>query len=75
MSLKRWLLDGADENTMPDTWMRERLPEYVAYTRQQLDQGRVVTDSKEMGYRAFWEAVAAKREQRAVIRQFGRGRA
>lgn len=58
--LTRWLFDGADEDTLSDTWMRDRLPDYVAYTVRQLDQGRVVTDSAEMRRRAFWQAQDAK---------------
>lgn len=56
MSWLRFLLDGADDHTMPHTWLNERLPEYEAYTRRQWDQGRIVTGTAEMARRAFWKA-------------------
>jgi hypothetical protein len=67
MNLKRWLLDGSDEQTMPDAWMRDRLPEYLAYTRTQLDQGRVVTDSAEMRRRAFWKRLEQQASRKPVL--------
>ena len=72
-----WLLNGSDDLTMPKTWLadHDRLRAYSHYTRRQRFQGSITADVAEMRRRVFWEAVAAKREQRAVIRQFGRGRA
>ena len=77
MTFWRWLLNGSEEMVMSKEWLanRDRLRHYTGYTMRQRHQGRVVADVDEMRRRAFWEAVAAKREQRAVIRQFGRGRA
>ena len=72
-----YLLNGSNEMTLPKSWLenRERLRAYDHYTRRQRFQGSIAADVDEMRRRAFWEAHAAKREQRAVIRQFGRGRA
>lgn len=78
--MTRWLdflLHGSDEMTLPQSWLanRERIRAYDHWTRRQRFQGSITADVDEMRRRAFWEAVAAKREQRAVIRQFGRKQA
>ena len=76
MNWLRYLLHGSNDLWMPRTWLADtdRLALYEAYTKRQHWQGRVVADTNETRRKAFWRAVAAKRQPSAVIRQF-RGRA
>lgn len=72
-----WLLTGRDEQTLSEDWLRDKMPQHAAWTASQQQPGMalIVADVAEMARRQFWQRLAEKREQRAVIRQFGRGRA
>ena len=86
MTLKgvlRYLLFGTDEMFLPKSWLRnkDRIGNYVGYTRRQHQQGAVVTTPDQMqqravleqraaASRAFWAAVAAKQAKpKAAERQ------
>lgn len=62
--LLRFLVFGSDKLRLPASWLADvdRLAAYEAYTKRQRWQGVVVADVAEMRRRAFWVAIAAKRQ-------------
>ena len=66
MTLWNWLVTGSAEQTMSKHWMRDKMPEHDAWTRNQQLPGMalIVADTRAMQRRAFWVRLAEKKQQR-----------
>lgn len=62
MNVWRFLAFGSDEMIMPRTWLldQDKIRQYEAWTRRQLDQGSIVKNTAATRRAAFWLAIEAK---------------
>lgn len=63
MTLWNWLVTGSAEQTMSKHWMRNKMPEHDAWTRNQQLPGMalIVSDTNAMERKQFWARLAAQK--------------
>lgn len=73
-TIVRYVVFGSDDLVLPKDWLADgdRMAQYEAFTTRQLQQGSVTKDVAAMRRDAFWEAIAAKRQQPAKVAKFER---